>query len=243
MPEANATTKFKAVAKVPVVSQKIEPPEAGRAHEVDASSDPRKAWKCLQVRRSKIANAGRGLFALCPLQKETLLGEYRGERFLMGQTGTNKRLQADWEYTWKVPRCLKGPKFVVTRAGRETAHSCSNLHGYVYVDAKPLDDEATNPLRFVNGVVSKPHGQTRRSGGNQGRMETTPVNASVEAFFADDRVFYHTLRAVAEGEELVVDYGEGYWRAPGSAEWEQRGAQSPQNMVADWGDFVSDDSD
>jgi len=196
-------------------------PEAGRAFDVDAaSSDPRGAFRCLKARQSEIPDAGKGLFASCGLSKDTFLGEYIGEKFMMGERGSAKRLETDWSYIWKVPRCLAGPSKVLTREDKNSAHECSNKNGFVYVDAVPVKDEEKNPLRYVNGA--------------QTEYEKNKVN--VEAFFADDRVWYYTTRDVQSGAELMVDYGGGYWK-----EAKTSSSKAPDELEADWGNFVNDE--
>jgi len=200
-------------------------PEVGNLYDINKSPDPHNAWQCLQVRRSRIPGAGKGLFAVCPLQNQTLLGEYLGQRFLMGEHGANLRLKADWSYIWKVPRCLSESKnlVVIRREDKHTSHACSSNNGFVYVDAKPLVDDRSNPLRYVNGVHP-----------NAAQQADQPTKSNIEVFFADDRVFYHTTHSIAAGEELLVNYGEGYWR---SGEQTQ---QPPDEMGIDMADFMSD---
>lgn len=224
----------------------LMPPQAGRIYDVDASPDPRKAWPCLEVRKSSISGAGKGLFARCGLRNSTLLGEYRGMRFFMGQVGANKRLQSDWDYIWKVPRCLapKNKLQVITRNDKNASHNCSSRNSFVYVDAKPMDSETANPMRFVNGVFGpQPSSATFLSAARTGKAPGDVEHANVEAFFADDRVWYHTMRDIAVGEELFVDYGKGYWRPPAGTRAAQDSAydQDVTGMVADWGNFVGDD--
>jgi len=200
-------------------------PEVGHLYEINKSPDPHHAWHCLQVRRSRIPGAGKGVFAVCPLQNQTLLGEYLGQRFLMGEHGANLRLKADWSYIWKVPRCLAEEKnlVVIRREDKHSSHACSNNNGFVYVDAKPLVDERGNPLRYVNGVHPNAEMQVGQ-----------PTKPNVEVFFADDRVFYHTAYPVAVGEELLVNYGDGYWRSGEEAK------QPPEEMGIDMADFMTD---
>mmetsp|Transcript_11014 Transcript_11014/g.19966 ORF Transcript_11014/g.19966 Transcript_11014/m.19966 type:complete len:229 (+) Transcript_11014:69-755(+) len=188
------------------------------AVQVGLGADPADSWKCLTVRRSTIPSAGQGLFATCNLTSHVLLGEYLGERFVMGERGANQRLASDWAYTWKVPRCkaAKSAPVAIGRMDKHLAHSCSDASGYVYVDAKPM--EHGNPLRFVNGA----HDATEQE------------LLNVEVFFADDRVWYYTSRNVSAGSELFTNYGKKYWeqkKAPGSTQ---------QELEVDWGDFMSD---
>lgn len=198
------------------------PPRAGQVFEVDDSPDPRGAWPCLEARTSTIPNAGKGLFATVGIQNSTLLGEYLGKRFVMGDRGSSRELEADWDYIWKIPRCLapRGKPTVITRADKHKAHDCSNDNGFVYVDAKPLVDPKKNPLRYVNGAQSQDQSQ----------------RVNVEAFFAYDRVFYYTVRDVAPGTELVVDYGNAYWKPA-----KKEGDRAPEEIEGDWGNFVDDD--
>jgi len=177
---------------------------------VDSSPDPRKTWSCLEVRPSKIKGAGRGLFATCDLPSRTLLGEYRGKRFELPEFRAPRwsdpgahELEADRAYIWKVPKC-KAPLAalkVITRVDEEAAHRCSDLNGFVYVDAFPLDEPKENPMRFVNGV------QWLRDQ----KAPSGPQQENVDAFFSDDRVWYYTKTAVATDQELIVDYGKSYW--------------------------------
>jgi len=213
--------------------QTPQAPQAGRVFEVDASSDPRGAWRCLQVSASSLSGAGQGVFAGCDLKKDTLLGEYRGERFTFGERGASRRLQFDWPYIWKVPRCLApaGNQIVIRRQDKAVAHNCSNRNGYVYVDAVPLADPASNPLRFVNGAPPADVAGSGSAGRAQAKVGSQLV-ANVEVFFADDRVFYFTGRNISRSEELVVDYGAEYWKE------RRRLSDEDGGVVSDWSDFL-----
>lgn len=111
---------------------------------------------------------------------------------------------------------------VITRTDKKTAHKCSYDHQFVYVDAKPSDfyKPKENPLPFVNAV---------RWIGNKIDVHSPAEN--VDAFFADDRVWYYTRGELNVGDELIVDYGPGYWADS------KKDDDSP---VDDWGTFVSD---
>lgn len=228
-PSAPAAKADKSAEKVAAKS------DAKSVYTIDDTPDPHGSFKCLSVKTSRIPHAGRGLFAACPMGAETLLGEYVGERFMMGQNGANKKLAADWAYIWKVPRC-KAPKDqlqVLKRSDKGPAHECSSANGFVYVDAKPLDDEVRNPMRFVNGVEHEDESQ-------QGMVQEggQPEKANVDVFFEDDRVFYYTSRAVKEGEEFIVDYGAGYWGEHKNSN--DVPIASSDDMDGDWGTFVTD---
>lgn len=176
------------------------------------------------MRDSKIKGAGRGLFATCDIHANTLIGEYRGMRFMMGERGSTHRLETDWAYIWKVPRCLAPPgkPVVIAKTDKFTAHRCSGENGFVYVDALPMDDMVGNPLRFVNGV--------RWVGEKKDNMKE-----NVEGFFADDRVWYFTKAEVKMGEEFIVDYGPSYW----ADATDEAAAGTVPDFGADWGDFVN----
>jgi SET domain-containing protein len=153
----------------------------------------------------------------------------------MGEHGANRKLQEDWSYIWKVPRCKAPPApspdtVVITRDDKAISHDCSSHNGFVYVDAKPLDSESTNPLRFVNGVAAP------RDMDQAGQAR----DSNVDAFFADDRVWYYTSRPVQLGEELVVDYGPAYWEQRHEIDENQPGGKQDE-MDMDWSNFQSDD--
>lgn len=188
---------------------------------IGANPDPMHTWACVEVKKSKVEGAGMGLFAKCNIAKETLLGEYRGQRFMMGERGSAKQLQDDWAYIWKIPRCLAPPgKLVVLdHQAKAKAHECSNKNGFVYVDAKPLTSTTKNPLRYVNGA--------------QDQYEVQMLNT--EGFFADDRVWYFTTKDVRMGEEFIVDYGDAYWKPA-----KHEGDKAPDDIEADWGNFAND---
>jgi len=217
----NATSRNATNATKPTQSPLPQAPLEGALYAVDSRHDPRKAWPCVEVKASRIPGAGKGLFALRDIKKDTLLGEYVGKNFMIGERGSAKELEADWSYIWKVPRCLapKNKLVVITRADKKQAHECSNDNGFIYVDALPLEDPKANPMRYVNGAMTEAQSKT----------------VNVEAFFADDRVWYFTTRDVKQGDEFMVDYGKGYWK-------EAKTESDFEGDEADWSNFVADDN-
>lgn len=222
----NATSSFASAENSTTPSQSASSSSLPEMYRVDKTPDPKGTFKCVEVKSSKIPNAGMGLFAKCDLLEHTTLGEYQGKRFQIGMRGSADELSNDWSYIWKVPKCELGIDKVITRDDKIEWHKCSNEHGFVYVDALPLLEG--NPLRYVNGVKGKEDKQ----------------NENVDAFFADDRVFYFTTKPMKKGDEFLVDYGDNYWKKAKTDGPEGMdggddlgdGADGP----GDWGNFVSD---
>ena len=126
----------------------------------------------LQVKTSTIPNAGKGLFATVDIPKRTKLGEYKGKRLSEQQF----QRTADTSYVWKVS----------SRRGNNTRGNNT------YVDARRK--VANNPLRYVNGAISK--------------RQKKKVN--VEMYQYGQKVFYRTTKKVPAGTELIIDYGDEY---------------------------------
>lgn len=211
--EGNSSHRNSSEPKLPISGNLFE--------NIGANPDPKHAWAWVEVRKSKVEGAGLGLFAKCDIAKETLLGEYRGQRFMMGERGSAKQLKDDWAYIWKIPRCLSPPDktVVLGRKDKIKAHECSNKNGFVYVDAKPMTSATENPLRYVNGA--------------QDEYEAKTLNT--EGFFADDRIWYFTTKDVKKGDEFIVDYGDAYWKPA-----RHEGDKAPDDIDADWGNFAND---
>lgn len=205
-----------------VNSSNPQPPTSGHLFDnIGANSDPMHAWACVEVRKSLVEGAGMGLFATCDIAKETLLGEYCGQHFIMGERGSANQLKDDWAYIWKIPRCLAPPDapVVIGRKDKIKSHECSRKNGFVYVDAKPMTSATKNPLRYVNGA--------------QDEYEVKTINT--EGFFADDRIWYFTNKEVKKGQEFIVDYGDAYWKPA-----KHEGDKAPDDIDADWGNFAND---
>jgi hypothetical protein len=129
----------------------------------------------LQVKTSTIPNAGKGLFATVDIPKRTKLGEYKGKRLSEQQF----QRTADTSYVWKVSARGKN----------------------VYVDARRK--VVNNPLRYVNGAISK--------------RQKKKVN--VEMYQYGQKVFYRTTKKVPAGTELIIDYGDEYILHGGSSKY------------------------
>jgi hypothetical protein len=80
----------------------------------------------LEVRKSKIRNAGMGCFAKTMIPAGIILGGYHGRHM----TRAERDRVRDGAYIWKI-------------------------HDNLYVDAKNHKSRKTNPLRYVNGAKTK----------------------------------------------------------------------------------------
>ena len=60
-----------------------------------------------------------------------------------------------------------------------------------YIDAKSGDE-----LRFVNGAYSKEQKK----------------NINVESYQYAERVFFKAKKTIKKGQELIIDYGNNYWK-------------------------------
>lgn len=142
--------------------------------------------RCLKVRTSKLPHAGNGLFATCDMKAGTSIGEYYGT--------VSEVVPPDSTYTWGAPLC-RDASSVVHMTNRKEFQQCAVI-GWHYIDAK---DVPTSLLRFANSV---------RSPAMRGLL-------NLEVRFQGGEVFYDLVRDVHAGDELLIDYGESYWKGRG----------------------------
>lgn len=143
--------------------------------------------RCLEVRPSKIPNAGDGLFATCNMKAGTSIGKYYGR--------VSEEIPADTTYAWRVPMC-RDAHFAVHLNHQNEFELCAPV-GWHYIDGKdfPTSAKWTNPLRFANSIPSP----------------AMRGSINLEPRFQEGEVFYDLLRDVQTGDELLVDYGANYW--------------------------------
>eukprot|EP00746_Dinoflagellata_sp_MGD_P065805 gnl/MRDRNA2_/MRDRNA2_27369_c0_seq1.p1 gnl/MRDRNA2_/MRDRNA2_27369_c0~~gnl/MRDRNA2_/MRDRNA2_27369_c0_seq1.p1 ORF type:complete len:220 (+),score=17.52 gnl/MRDRNA2_/MRDRNA2_27369_c0_seq1:58-717(+) len=157
-----------------------------RSPGVNRSSDSAKP-ACLEVRPSKIPNAGKGLFATCEMKAGTSIGEYLGS--------VSEVPPEDTDYVWCAPIC-QDTNFNVHMDNEKEMKECAPV-SWRYTDAK---DVLTSLLRFANSV----------------RSQALRGSLNVEARFQGGHVFYDLSRDVQPGDELLIDYGQGYWKSRGN---------------------------
>lgn len=124
----------------------------------------------LELKKSKIRNAGIGCFAKTFIPMGTLLGPYKG-RYL---TRKERNRIRNGLYIWKLTEDR-------------------------YVDAKHFKKD--NPLRYVNGAKTK--------------LQEEKINCEVKFLGrrpSEWKVYYITNRTILPGEELIVSYGDYYFK-------------------------------
>lgn len=75
----------------------------------------------------------------------------------------------------------------------EVAKKVNGRYQMHYIDARL--HKRNNPLRYVNGA----------------RTAVQKKKINVEAYQYAETIYYRSIRDIAAGEEIIIDYGDSYW--------------------------------
>ena len=143
----------------------------------------------LLVGRSRVPNAGRGVFAAAPLPAGTTLGAYPGRVRFMGEYYRKlSKVPCTSTYCWK----MQGGERVLdpTDSAGQLCEPLTLVEGLAAAEAYSVD----TTLALIN--EPPPSG-----------------DVNVETHERGDEVLFVTRRECAEGEELYLDYGQDYDRS------------------------------
>ena len=143
----------------------------------------------LLVGRSRVPNAGRGVFAAAALPAGQILGAYPGRIRFMG------------EYYRKLQRVP------------ETSTYCWQMQdGQRVLDPTDAKGQLCEPLTLVEGLALVEAGSVDTT---LALINEPPPSSdvNVETHEQGDEVLFVTRRECAEGEELYLDYGQTYDRS------------------------------
>ncbi|KAJ1463303.1 hypothetical protein M885DRAFT_557014 [Pelagophyceae sp. CCMP2097] len=132
---------------------------------------------------------GFGAFATRAFARETVVGDYVGERLSQRDVdGRYKGADTSWrDKLWLKRRSLRGVPL--------TGDYIFKVEDDLYIDAE--DHTTANWARFVN------------HGGEESNMRVKSLAYSFPA--GDPRVWFVSTVDIQQGDELLFDYGEEYW--------------------------------
>lgn len=125
----------------------------------------------IEIKSSRIKNAGFGVYAKKTIKKDTRLDEYRGR--IIDAKEFNR---------------LRNTQYVF-----EVAKKIAGKYQTCYIDAK--DPKQSNWTRYINGA----------------KTSTQKKKINIRAYQYDGKIFYKTIKNIPEGQEIITDYGDGYW--------------------------------
>lgn len=141
--------------------------------------------------------AGDGIFTSMPIKKGVAIGEYRGKDRYLTISQYNSVTKEESSHFWLMSTDKKGNIEPID------ATFDDRIPRVWVIDGHPLHCE-TNLMPMINAFMWGGDAQdTQRKKQN--------VKALEKVVSGRRTVTYYTTRRIKAGDELIVDYGEGYW--------------------------------
>ena len=141
--------------------------------------------------------AGDGIFTSIPIKKGVAIGEYRGKDRYLTISQYNSVTKEQSSHFWVMSTDKKGNAVPIDATFND------GIPRVWVIDGHPHHRES-NLIPMINAFMWGGDDQERQ-------RKKQNVKALDEVVNGRETVTYYTTRNIKAGDELIVDYGEGYW--------------------------------